>query len=128
MKGRNQEYLKGLNSVMGDDYQKILITAEVFPPNNTDLLKPLKELGVKNVQINMEVWEDDYRKYFAPMKPSRKQYLKVLEEAVNIFGEFRVSSVIQLLESPAIVAKAVKSLLKIRVFPELIITQLMLGV
>lgn len=65
----------------------------ILPPMDSSLLVAAKEIGVKNVIFNMEVWgEKDYKRV-CPEKSqliSMPLFMERLEEAVDVFGRGHV--------------------------------------
>ena len=64
----------------------------VCPHNSIESLKKLKKLGIKQVQYNLEIANENLFTYSCPGKIEYKEFLKKLYEAVNIFGEGNVRS------------------------------------
>ena len=64
----------------------------VCPHNSIESLKELRKLGIKQVQYNLEIANENLFTYSCPGKIEYKEFLKKLYEAVNIFGKGNVRS------------------------------------
>ena len=132
---RNEEY-KYLNDVyefFGKKYgNKFPIDIMLVPrglnidSNNYEgyeiFLKKLKEWNISGLSINLELYNDDYRKKYIPQKDfvGKEKYFKFIELAVKIFGKGNVRSCIIIgLEDIQDSLKAVEELCKIDCMPVL---------
>lgn len=72
------------------------ISLEMAPPNDRTYLIKLKEVGISSIMFNLEFYDAKIREIMCPGKSKIgfEQYIKMWKEAVNIFGEWRVGSVL----------------------------------
>ena len=84
------------------------------------LLTQLKQIGITTVAIDMEIYDKKLLSKYAPFKSKigRENYLSILSQAVDVFGEGNVrSNIIIGLEPIKSSLKAVEQLAKIHVQP-----------
>lgn len=74
------------------DLQDFDTIANVCPHDSIESLKKLKELGIKQVQYNLEIANKDLFTSTCPGKINYEEFVNKLYEAVNIFGKGNVRS------------------------------------
>ncbi|GHU48883.1 hypothetical protein FACS1894127_0540 [Clostridia bacterium] len=100
----------------------IPICLEVSPPQELEILKQCVDIGVNAFMMNIEIWDENLRNLFMPMKASikREEYLKACKEAVKLVGKGNVSSVIIVgLENETSATEAINELVDIGVIPSI---------
>ncbi len=72
------------------------ISLETVPPRTKEGLERYKKAGVTTMIMNLEISNDDLRKKICPSKSeiSKQRYYDAFEEAVELFGEWKVASVL----------------------------------
>ncbi len=72
----------------------IPVCVEMAPPDTDDWLDRLKDAGLDSILLNLELWDEDVRRYMMPGKAdiTRERYLGALAHAVKILGSNQVSS------------------------------------
>jgi hypothetical protein len=99
------------------------LSAMVLPPTDTDDLARLRDAGVQEIAINLEIWSPAASAAHIPGKHrliGRNGYLRALEGAVAVFGARRVRSlVVAGLEPLPETLAAVEALASIGVVPVL---------
>lgn len=70
------------------------VCVEMAPPDTDDWLDRLKDAGLDSILLNLELWDEDTRRYMMPGKADipRERYLSALAHSVKIFGDNQVSS------------------------------------
>ncbi|MCS7143584.1 MAG: radical SAM protein [Archaeoglobaceae archaeon] len=97
---------------------KIPIHAQIEPVSR-DYLELLYSSGIDTIGIHVETYDERIRKAVVPGKPSIEDYLKAWENAVEIFGEWNVSSwiLVGLGESVESVLEGFKAMAERGVYP-----------
>lgn len=99
------------------------ISVECAPPENMSYLLKLKNSGATAVVMNIEVYDEELRKTICPGKGliSNQRYFDSLKEAVKIFKEGNVSSVLIVgIQPKHDIIAACEKLVEIGVIPTLI--------
>lgn len=99
------------------------ISVECAPPENSSYLLRLKNAGATAVVMNIEIYDEELRKTICPGKGiiSNQQYFDSLRQAVKIFKEGNVSSVLIVgIQPKHDIIMASEKLVKIGVIPTLI--------
>lgn len=126
-------YLNEVYEYFGEKYGKeypidIMMAPRGLTPNENHkngyykFLKYLKNWNISGLSINLELYNDYYRKKYIPQKDSigKDNYFTFLKQAVEIFGKENVRSCIIVgLEDITDTIKAVKELCKIGCMPVL---------
>ena len=98
------------------------IDVMMMPVKNLDYLKKLKVYGIKELSINLEIFDDKLAKNLIPQKWAigRKFYFEFFREAVKVFGRGNVRSILIVgLEPIESTLKGVEEMIKIGVSPVL---------
>ena len=99
------------------------ISVECAPPENSSYLLRLKNAGATAVVMNIEIYDEELRKKICPGKGiiSNQRYFDSLRQAVKIFKEGNVSSVLIVgLQPKHDIIIASEKLVEIGVIPTLI--------
>ena len=72
------------------------ISLETMPPKTKEGLQRYKKAGVTTMIMNLEVADEELRKRICPSKSeiSKERYYEAFKEAVEIFGAWKVASVL----------------------------------
>ena len=111
------EFIEAIRNV-----SDIPICIEMSPPDNIIYLKKLHDAGASAVMMNIEMWNEDDRKYIMPGKSviQKADYMRAWEDAVRLFGSGNVSSVIIAgLEDESYVREAIVSMTEVGVIPSI---------
>lgn len=99
----------------------ITVQVQISPPENFDYLKGLKVAGADTIAINVESFDENILRAFAPAKAEigLKKYLSALEYAVNHFGKNQVISFVLagLGENKSSIIEGSKKLILLGVYP-----------
>lgn len=68
------------------DLSKFDSYLNIAPHDNLDSLKKAKQLGIKQVQYNLEITDKELFEFTCPGKISYDEFVKKLKEAVDVFG------------------------------------------
>ena len=102
---------------------RINTSVELVPPKDNHYLEMLKQSGATSIIMNIEFYDEYYRKKYCPGKSevSIEQYFSALSYAVKLYGEGNVSSVLIVgIEPSESTIKCAKKLIDIGVIPTLI--------
>lgn len=116
-------YFSNIATLIKAKKSECCISVELVPPNNFDYLKMLKDAGVTSVIMNLEIWDEQLRRYICPGKSSfsREHYLKAMDFSLKLFGVGQVSSVLLLgLQHPDSLIHGATQLIKMGVIPTVI--------
>ena len=77
-------------------HHKNKISLETMPPRKREGLQRYKDAGVTTVIMNLEIADEELRRKICPSKSeiSKERYYEAFKEAVEIFGEWKVASVL----------------------------------
>jgi len=93
--GRGMEIIEPVVKEIHKVYPTLNIAIEITPPKDLTWINRLKEAGVSSLMMNLECWDDEIRKEIIPGKNklcSKEMYMKAFEQAVDVFGNGKVSS------------------------------------
>jgi len=116
------EYMKDFYRAFAKEFQSIPIDIMMVPDENILDLEELKRIGIDSLCINMELYNENLLKKYAPEKAAigREKYLAFIKKAVNVFGPGKVRSLLILgLEPIEETLKAVEELARIGCDPVL---------
>jgi radical SAM protein (TIGR04043 family) len=97
------------------------IHAQFEPPNDLEILKYLRDMGVDSIGIHLESFDEKVRKNITPGKAEIpiSRYFETFEKGIEIFGRNQVSSfiIVGLGESPESIIDGSKKLIDMGVYP-----------
>lgn len=83
-----EETIKNMNEYI--DFDNFDTYLNIAPHDNINRLKNIKELGIKQVQYNLEIANKELFEYTCPGKMKYEEFVDKLKEAVSVMGNGNV--------------------------------------
>lgn len=110
---------------------EIPIEVQFEPPDDLDVLRQVKEAGADSIGLHLESFDQRIRERILPGKArtSVDTYFRAFEKAVDVFGEYQVSSyiIVGLGESSESIIAGCERLVEMGVFPFVVPLRPILG-
>lgn len=107
------------------------IEVQFEPPDDLDVLRQVKEAGADSIGLHLESFDQEVRERILPGKArtSVDTYYRAFEKAVDVFGEYQVSSyiIVGLGESSESIIAGCERLVDMGVFPFVVPLRPILG-